>query len=118
MNWSIPTLGNSEGHLQTYHTCCTDKFVPLVAITQQKGTPPIRHDPARRNFVQDKQVEDTMPQLQEPFSDSLIEDHAIIPGEALPVGREAWRGTLAGTGHPPLVTGAGAALSLKTKMPT
>ena len=29
-------------------TCCTDNFVPLVAVTQQKAAPCSRHDCARR----------------------------------------------------------------------
>ena len=55
MNWCVLTLGKKNPN-----TCCTDTFVPLVVVTQQKATPSLRHDPARRNLVPDADIEETI----------------------------------------------------------
>ena len=63
MNWCLPTLGNQEdasNYGRKTITCCTDNFVPHVAVTQQKVTPSVRHDRARRTLVPATEVEGTM----------------------------------------------------------
>ena len=69
-----PTLTNGERTIK----CCTDNFVPLVAVTQQIATPSVRHDPAIGNPVPGNEVKGIMLKLLVPFSDSFIDDAVLV----------------------------------------
>ena len=96
MNWCVLSLGKQE---ETRHqqkgkstiTCCTDKFVPLVAVSQQKVAPSNRHEPARENPVPDSDVAETMRKLLKLFAETLIDDDAVLVRETRPAERAAER---------------------------
>ena len=110
MNWCVPTSGNQE---ETRHqqkgkktiTCFAENFVPLVAVTQQKVTPSARHDHGRRNFVSDKQVEETMLKLLELSLEVSSTTTQYWRGEHLLPKREARERAHCGKRHRSAVTG-------------
>ena len=55
--------------------CCTDNVVPLVAVTQQTGTPSV---PAKENPVPDTEVEESMHKLLERFPESVTDNYAVF----------------------------------------
>ena len=63
-------------------TYCTDNIAPLAAVTKQRATPsldtiPTGHD--RENFVQGKEVEETLFLIfLERFSEGIIDDDASL----------------------------------------
>ena len=69
-------------------TLGTDNLVRLVAFTQQKATPSVRHDLAGENL--DAEVEETMLKLLEPCSESLIDDDAVLVKKTTLARKKSW----------------------------
>ena len=68
--------GRQEKHPE-YQKCkkviesSVENFVPVVAVTKQKAVPSIEFSSAKGNLEREKEVEDTMLGMSEPFTEGL-----------------------------------------------
>ena len=96
----------SLGQLCDELRCTYSWRPPLVAVTQQKVTPSIRHDPSRGSPVPDTEVEETTHNVLELSSESLIDDDAALVRETSPAEKGS-QALLQKTVPPSVITDAG-----------
>ena len=61
---------------QTVIECNFENFVPMVAVTAQKAVPSIAFSTAKGNLEREQEMEDTMLDLTQPFTEGLEERDA------------------------------------------
>ena len=98
-------------------TCCTETFVPLVAVTQQQPLHLSGTTPPGGPLCQIKKWNQPMPKWLEPFSECLIDDDAILIRSSPLAQKKRDRGDpIAGTEPLAVATDAGLeTLTPKTK---